>query len=81
MAYLLDTNAFIEPSKRWFGFDFCPAYWDWLDTAHAAGTVFSIERVADEIQAGDDELVDWSRAVTIQVVRRLEVGVASTGRC
>jgi hypothetical protein len=62
MAYLLDTNAFIEARKRWYGFDFCPAYWDWLQTAHDAGTVFSIERVADEIQAGDDDLVGWSRA-------------------
>jgi uncharacterized protein DUF4411 len=61
MAYLLDANAFIEAKKRWYGFDFCPAYWDWLDAANDAGTVFSIERVADEILAGDDELVDWAR--------------------
>jgi len=61
MAYLLDANAFIEAKKRWYGFDFCPAYWDWLDAAHAAGSVFSIERVADEILAGDDELSDWAR--------------------
>jgi len=61
MAYLLDANAFIEAKKRWYGFDFCPAYWDWLDAAHATGSVFSIERVADEILAGDDELSDWAR--------------------
>lgn len=61
MAYLLDANVFIEAKKRWYGFDFCPAYWDWLVTANRAGTVFSIERVADEIEAGDDELVDWAR--------------------
>jgi hypothetical protein len=60
MAYLLDANAFIEAKKRWYGFDFCPAYWDWLDAAHTAGTVFSIERVADEILAGDDELSEWA---------------------
>jgi predicted nucleic acid-binding protein len=61
MAYLLDSNAFIEAKKRWYGFDFCPAYWDWLDAAHEAGSVFSIERVADEILAGDDALSDWAR--------------------
>ncbi len=61
MAYLLDANAFIEARKRWYGFDFCPAYWDWLDEANADGVVFSVERIADEIQAGDDELVEWSR--------------------
>jgi predicted nucleic acid-binding protein len=61
MAYLLDTNVFIEARKRWYGFDFCPAYWDWLDQANAAKKVFSIERVADELVAGDDELVQWTR--------------------
>lgn len=62
MAYLLDANAFIEARKRWYGFDFCPGYWDWLDAANTDGRAFSIERVADEILAGDDELVDWVRA-------------------
>jgi hypothetical protein len=61
MAYLLDSDVFIEAKKRWYGFDFCPAYWDWLDQANAAGKVFSIERVFGEILAGDDELVGWVR--------------------
>ncbi len=42
MAYLLDANAFIEAKKRWYGFDFCPAYWEWLEAANAAQSVFSI---------------------------------------
>lgn len=62
MAYLLDTNAFIEARKRWYGFDFCPAYWEWLQVSHASGVAYSIEKVADEILAGDDELVAWVRA-------------------
>lgn len=59
--YLLDANAFIEARKRWYGFDFCPAYWDWLDVQNRAGAVFSIDRVATEVLAGDDELVQWVR--------------------
>ena len=31
MAYLLDANVFIEAKRRHYGFDFCPAFWDWLD--------------------------------------------------
>jgi Domain of unknown function (DUF4411) len=61
VAYLLDANVFIESKKRWYGFDFCPGFWAWLDSANEEGRVFSIERVADEILAGDDELVDWVR--------------------
>ena len=30
MAYLLDTNVFIQAKNLYYGFDFCPAFWDWL---------------------------------------------------
>ncbi len=59
MPYLLDTNVFIESRRRWYGFDFAPGFWDWLDDAHARGVIYSIEKVKGEVLAGDDELVDW----------------------
>jgi len=59
MACLLDANVFIEAKNRYYGLDFCPAFWDWLIIAHIAGRVFSIEKVADEIGAGDDALAEW----------------------
>lgn len=43
MAYLLDANVFIQAKNLHYGFDFCPGFWDWLDQAHAAGRVFSVE--------------------------------------
>ncbi len=61
MAYLLDADAFIRAKRLHYGFDFCPAYWDWLIAAHSAGKVFSVERVGDELLAGQDELSDWAR--------------------
>jgi len=61
MAYLLDSNVFIQAKNLYYGFDFCPAFWDWLDEAHAAGTVFSIEKVADELIGGSDELATWAQ--------------------
>lgn len=61
MAYLLDTNVFIEAKNRHYGFDFCPAFWDWIDHAHRAGTVFSIDKVAAELGAVDDDLAAWAR--------------------
>lgn len=36
MAYLLDANVFIQARNLQYGFDFCPAFWDWLDVRHAA---------------------------------------------
>ncbi len=63
MAYLLDANVFIEAKRRYYGMDFCPAFWDWLVGHNAAGRVFSIEKVGDELRAGADELAEWATAV------------------
>ena len=59
--YLLDSNIFIQAKNLHYGFDFCPAFWAWLISENAAGTIASIDKVADELQAGADELADWAR--------------------
>jgi predicted nucleic acid-binding protein len=60
--YLLDTNIFIQARNLHYGFDFCPAFWDWLVAQSAAGMVGSIDKVADELAAGGDDLSDWAKA-------------------
>ncbi len=60
MGYLLDSNIFIQARKLHYGMDFCPAFWDWLLEQNDASKVFSIERVQDELEAGNDELADWA---------------------
>lgn len=62
MAYLLDANVFISAKNLHYGLDFCPAFWDWLIASHAAGKVFSVEKVGDEVQAVADELSQWADA-------------------
>ena len=61
-SYLVDSNVFIQARNLHYGFDFCPAFWDWLVEQNGAGKVASIEKVADELQAGDDELAEWAAA-------------------
>ncbi|MCY3767492.1 MAG: DUF4411 family protein [Gemmatimonadetes bacterium] len=60
MAYLLDADAFIRAKNLHYGFEICPGFWDWLVKANERGGVFSIEKVADEIAAGDDDLSVWA---------------------
>jgi len=62
MAYLLDANVFIAAKNLHYGLDFCPAFWEWLIASNAAGKVFSIEKVGDEVQALADELSEWAAA-------------------
>ncbi len=62
MPYLLDANVFIQAKNLHYGFDFCPAFWDWLTENNAAGRVFSIGKVLDELAAGKDDLTTWAQA-------------------
>lgn len=61
MAYLLDANVFIQAKNLHYSFDFCPAFWDWIDAANQSGKVFSIEKVRDELLAVGDELAEWAK--------------------
>ena len=62
MPYLLDSNIFIQAKNLHYSFDFCPAFWEWIDQEHANGKVYSIEKVRDELIGGDDELAEWAKA-------------------
>lgn len=61
MSYLLDANVFMSAKNLHYGLDFCPAFWDWLVHMGNTGSVLSIDKVADEIAAGQDDLADWAR--------------------
>lgn len=90
MAYLLDANVFISAKNLHYGMDFCPAFWDWIVHAHHTGTVCSIEKVGDEIAAGDDELSEWADEIddgffrspntdTLTALQRVSQWVTSNG--
>ena len=59
--YLLDADVFIRAKNLHYGFDFCPAFWEWLVQKNKQRRVFSIEKVGFELRAGDDELADWAQ--------------------
>ena len=61
IRYLLDTNIFIQAKNLHYGFDFCPAFRDWLIERNRAEKVASIEKVADELHTGSDELATWAK--------------------
>ena len=57
--YILDANVFIQAKNLHYGFDFCPAFWEWLDFANGIDLVGSVEKVADELEIIDDDLATW----------------------
>lgn len=61
MAFLLDTNVFIEARNRYYATDICPGFWEWLGLQETARTILSIEAVRDELIGREDELAQWAR--------------------
>jgi hypothetical protein len=75
MAYLLDANVFIQAKNLHYGFDFCPAFWQWIIVNNTAGRVFSAEKVGDDLQAVADELSDWAAPLGTRFFLRPDTGV------
>ena len=48
-TYLLDSDIFIRAKNDHYGFDFFPAFWDWLIGQSKAGRVSSIKAIHDEL--------------------------------
>lgn len=60
MPYLFDANTLIEAKNRYYAFDVCPAFWDWLILERRRGNVLSIEAVKDELE--DPDARAWASA-------------------
>lgn len=63
MAYLLDANVFIHAQNAHYGFDFCPAFWEWLIKENEAKRLYSIGQVRKELinEEMDDLLLRWAK--------------------
>jgi hypothetical protein len=58
LIYVIDSNVLMAAHRGYYGFSFCPGFWEFLLRENQAGRVFSIDRVRAEIADGD-ELADW----------------------
>jgi hypothetical protein len=58
-VYLLDANVFISAARLYYAFDIVPGFWNALAQQANHGNIISIDRVCDELNRGDDELVTW----------------------
>ncbi len=57
--FLTDANVFIEAKNRYYDFDICPGFWDWMDAQVPGQKVCSITPVYDELADGGDSLAQW----------------------
>jgi len=60
LKYVLDSNVFMEASRRYYPFDFAKPFWDGLIAFSQEGVLCSIDKVLSEIKEGNDELKRWA---------------------
>ena len=61
MAYLVDSDVFIQAKNMHYAFDVVPGFWDWLLDANADGILASVDAVGAELRGGGDELAQWAQ--------------------
>jgi hypothetical protein len=71
VSYLLDANVFMAANNLHYGLDFCPAFWEWLTHQGNTGNVLSIDKVADEIEAGQDDVSVWAKEQGHMLFKRM----------
>lgn len=57
--YLIDTNIFIESARRFYAFDICPGFWEFLEQCSQTDSVKSISKVYDELTSDNSNLQDF----------------------
>lgn len=62
IRYLVDTSVLVQANNTYYRFEFCPAFWDWLEERSKAGVLASVSRVCDEIRNYEvqDNLTNWA---------------------
>ena len=63
VAYLLDSDTLISSHRRYYPFDFCPGFWEWLELKYSQQRIFSVDVVYAELQKGGDELSHWAKSI------------------
>lgn len=59
--YVIDSSALINAARTYYAFDLAPKFWSLLESQFENGNLLSIDRVQDELLAGDDALSKWTR--------------------
>ena len=59
MAYLLDSDVFIQAANIYYTFDVFPGFWDWMDEV-CKDDFCSIDRVCAELQGHKDAMGQWA---------------------
>ncbi len=59
MLYLFDANILMEANNRYYGLDFAPGFWEFIEGEAAKMTLKSNDMILAELKRYDDALSSW----------------------
>jgi len=62
-AFMVDTNTIITPCKKYYPFDLVPSFWSFLEARIKDGSIVILDKVYNELVAGEDDLTDWLKGI------------------
>ncbi len=69
--FLIDSNAIIEPFNTFYPFDFAGSFWSQLKEKIDNKDVIILDLVRDEIRTADDELTDWIKTISEDLIMNI----------
>ena len=58
--YIIDSNCFIEASRRYYSMEIAKPFWDALCSFARQGKLLSVDKVLEELKMGNDSLKQWA---------------------
>lgn len=59
MLYLFDANILIEAHKRYYGLDFAPGFWEFIEREAKKTTLKSNDMILAELKSYGDDVSQW----------------------
>jgi len=76
--FLIDANSLITPYNLYYPFDLVSKFWDDIERKIVDGSIIIMDKVYDELIAGDDELSTWLLNITnLNKISHKDPGIVS----
>ncbi len=59
MLYLFDANILVEAHNRYYGLDFAPGFWEFIEREAKKTTLKSNDMILDELKSYGDAVSSW----------------------
>ena len=73
--FLVDANIFIGPYKSYYAFDLAPKFWSFIEDKLKDGSITILDKVYDELTAGNDELTEWLAKIHPNKINHKDPGI------